>query len=75
MKLEEIPSWVFHLLFGTGFGMTLHAVASELYYKGGYSEILSPQGEYFGLFLMMFSWLLVSFKHFKCRVKNIGGDK
>jgi len=51
--------------------MTLHAVASELYYKGGYLEILSPQGEYIGLFLMMFSWLLVSLKHFKCKVRRV----
>jgi len=71
LELRKIPSWIFHLLFGTGFGITLHAIASELYYKGGYSEILSLQGEYFGLFLIMLSWLLVSFKHFKCKVKRV----
>jgi len=48
--------WV-HILFLIGWGITLHAVASELYYKGGYSEILRPQGEYIGLALMMISFL------------------
>jgi len=35
----------------------LHAVASELYYKGGYHEILKPQGEYIGLALIMISFI------------------
>jgi len=48
--------WI-HILFLIGWGITLHAVASELYYKGGYQEILRPQGEYIGLTLMMISFI------------------
>jgi len=42
-----------------GFGITLHAIASELYYKGGYLEILSPQGEWIGLALNFVGFLLI----------------
>jgi len=43
--------------FCLGFGIALHAVASELYHKGGYAEILSWQGEWAGLALMMIGFL------------------
>lgn len=49
------------LLFGSGFGITLHAVANEMYYKGGYSEILSYQGEYIGLAIMLAAFILIQF--------------
>ncbi len=32
-----------------GYAMALHAIAGELYDKGGYREILSPQGEWIGM--------------------------
>ena len=47
------------LAFGAGFGANLHAVASELYYKGGYIEILKPQGEYFGLAFMLAAYFAI----------------
>ncbi len=37
------------VLVSGGYGVTLHAVASELYHKAGYAEILSLQGEYIGM--------------------------
>lgn len=36
-------------LISGGYGVTLHAVASELYHKAGYAEILSLQGEWIGM--------------------------
>lgn len=64
MKFEvnKIPNCVLHLLFALGYGITLHAIASELYHKGGYSEILSIQGEYIGMFIIMLSWILIIVK-------------
>ena len=49
------------MLFAGGFGITLHSIANEMYYKGGYKEILSFQGEYIGLTIMLISFLLISF--------------
>ena len=46
------------VVFSVGFGVTLHGIANEAYYKGGYAEILSFQGEYIGLVLMIVSFLL-----------------
>jgi len=43
--------------FCLGFGIALHAVASELYHKGGYAEILSWQGEWLGLALVAIGFL------------------
>jgi len=47
------------IAFCVGFGITLHAVASELYYKGGYGEILSWQGEYVGLAFVLIGFLIL----------------
>ncbi len=53
--------------FFGGFGITLHAVASELFYKAGYSEILSFHGEYIGLALMAVAYIiLIIQKEGKC---------
>jgi len=54
VKLGRLASVV---AFFAGFGITLHAVASELYHKAGYAEILRPQGEYIGLALMLASFI------------------
>ena len=43
---------ILNIIFWVGFGVNLHAVANELYYKAGYFEILKFQGEYIGLVLM-----------------------
>lgn len=48
-----------HIMFGGGFGIALHAIANELYYKGGYSEILSFQGEWIGFSLMLAAYILL----------------
>jgi len=47
------------ILFSIGYGITLHGIANELYYKGGYGEILSFQGEWIGLFLIIISYILI----------------
>jgi len=43
-----------------GWGITIHAIANELYYKGGYAEILKPQGEWIGLSLNLIGIILLS---------------
>jgi hypothetical protein len=53
------------ILFLVGYGITLHAVASELYCKGGYPEILKPQGEWIGLTLIFIGFILLTYQHFK----------
>ena len=35
-----------------GYAMALHAIAGEMYDKGGYSEILSLQGEWIGMAIL-----------------------
>ena len=47
------------LLNFIGWGIALHAVTSELYLKGGYSEILKIQGEYIGLALNLIGTLIL----------------
>jgi len=46
-----------------GWGVTTHAVASELYYKGGYAEILKLQGEYVGLGLTLIGIIMLASNH------------
>jgi len=42
MKLDwKLLSRISDLLYGLGLGISIHAIANELYYKGGYKEILS----------------------------------
>ena len=47
-----------NLLFGLGVGVSIHAIANELYYKGGYKEILSPQGEWIGFGILIIAWII-----------------
>jgi len=53
------------ILFIAGWGITLHAVANELYLKGGYTEILKPQGEWIGLALSLLGFILLTRKLFE----------
>jgi len=46
------------LLFGIGFGVALHDFAHSLWEVGGYREVLSPQGGYFGFALMLLAFIL-----------------
>ena len=49
------------MLLLVGWGITLHAIANELYYKvGDYSEILKFQGEWIGLALIMIGFILLT---------------
>lgn len=45
------------LVFGIGFGVTLHDFVSHLSELGGYEEILSPHGGYIGFVLMLIAFL------------------
>ena len=49
------------LLNFIGWGIALHAIANELYFKGGYVEILKIQGEYIGLALNLIGTLILIF--------------
>lgn len=49
------------MAFAAGFGIALHGIANEAYHKGGYAEILSFQGEYIGLTLMLIVYLAIRF--------------
>jgi len=55
--------WIFFLV---GYGITMHAIASELYYKGGYAEILKPQGEWIGLSLILLGFILLVRDYIVC---------
>lgn len=48
-------------LFWVGYGIALHANANELWNKGGYTEILSFQGEWIGFTLMAVAWFAAFF--------------
>jgi|GEM_PF-1404996 len=61
--------WMLHLI---GYGITVHAVASELYHKGGYAEILKPQGEWIGLGLILIGFIFLVQEHVKLLGKLIG---
>lgn len=54
----KVKNFLVDLVFAAGWGINLHAVANELYYKAmDYSEILKPQGEYIGLVLILAAYL------------------
>jgi uncharacterized membrane protein len=62
-KMAKSLLWLLvDILFIAGWGITLHAVANELYHKGGYAEILSLQGEYIGFALMMAAYIIIRIK-------------
>ena len=48
-----------------GWGIATHAIANELYYKGGYQEIFKPQGEWIGLALNIIGIILLSWDYIK----------
>ena len=53
------------LLFGIGFGISLHDFCHALWEIGGYKEILSPQGGYIGFTLMLFAFIMEFVDFFK----------
>lgn len=57
-------SWkrIIDAVFFAGWGITLHAVASELIKKGGISEVLALQGEYIGLVVVLIAYVIVRWK-------------
>lgn len=56
-----IKSKLVDLFFMFGAGVTVHAVANELYHKAGYLEILKPQGEWIGIAIMTLAYLYTRF--------------
>jgi len=65
---------ILNLLYGLGYGITLHGIANELWRKGGIPEVLSLQGEYIGFIIMMLSWILLNYyliwSDTKCPLKS-----
>ena len=58
MNQKRIISFLLNLLFATGWGISLHAVANELYWKTcDYTEILKIQGEYIGLTIILIAYI------------------
>lgn len=51
--------WILICVWFFGDGVTIHAIASELYEKGGYQEILQIQGEWIGIALINIAFLLL----------------
>lgn len=49
------------LLFGIGTGISLHDYCHALWEVGGYKEILSLQGGYFGYAILIIAWILLMF--------------
>jgi len=47
------------LLFGIGIGISLHDYCHALWEVGGYKEILSLQGGYFGYAILIIAWILL----------------
>jgi len=68
VKINRKP--IGDVLFLIGWGITLHAVASELYQKGGYAEIFRPQGEWIGLGLIIIGWIIFNLERITERWKN-----
>lgn len=56
---------ILNFCFAFGLGILVHDYAHALWQVGGYREILSLQGGYFGLLLVIFSWLLLHSKELK----------
>ena len=58
MNQKRIIQFLLDLLFATGCGVNLHAVANELYWKTcDYTEILKIQGEYIGLTIILIAYI------------------
>ena len=53
------------LIFSVGFGVGLHDFCHALWEVGGYSEILSLQGGYFGFLLMLMGFILGTYEYGK----------
>ena len=51
--------YLIDMAFAAGYGIALHGIANEAFYKGGYQEILSFQGEYIGLTMIVVSYVLM----------------
>ena len=58
-KMKMNKKLLGHIFFLIGYGIALHAIASELIKKGGIPEVLSFQGEWIGLFLVILGWLIL----------------
>ena len=58
MNQKRIINLLLNLFFATGWGISLHAVANELYWKTcDYTEILKIQGEYIGLTIILIAYI------------------
>ena len=67
-KLKYVVSKV---LFWAGFGIALHDACHHLYELGGYKEILSLQGIYFGFAIMIIGYLIVTWEYLISSLKQL----
>ena len=68
-KNERIK-WIATLLFGIGTGISLHDYCHALWQVGGYKEILSLQGGYFGYALMILAWIILNWEYLVKKLKR-----
>jgi len=55
----ELMKYIATILYGIGFGISLHDYCHALWEVGGYKEILSLQGGYFGYAILIIAWILL----------------
>ena len=67
---SELIKWITTLLFGIGTGISLHDYCHALWQVGGYKEILSLQGGYFGYALMILAWIILNWEYLIKKLKR-----
>jgi len=60
-----------YVLFFFGLGVLFHDYLHTMWILGGYPELLSPQGGYFGLIIEMIGFVLIQYNDFVRRLKRL----
>ena len=60
LKIRKFPISV--ALFFFGLGVLIHDYLDALYHVGGYHEILSLQGGYFGIIILLIGFILLYYQ-------------
>lgn len=66
MKKRNYVDVLSIILFWFGLGVLLHDYAHELWLVGGYREILSLQGGWIGLALLLLGWFIMFSRKHRC---------
>ena len=59
-----------YIFFFFGLGVLFHDYLHTMWILGGYPELLSPQGGYFGLIIEMIGFILIQYNDFVRRLKR-----